>query len=219
MRFASTTKSVHLSPSKHKRGSFGLISIASKSERSENKEETIEFVLKAIQDLAKEWNLFDLVFISSKMRGDNYLENREFSKALAVYKFLRIYCRIAQRMEEEMNIADQLGHMLRFTKNHPKAADMFRLVLKYAWICDDQFMELKAYDNLSYEHFQMGNLGKSKYYSQKYTEGLIESNFSKMKSSCVQPYRDTKEYEIYILKISWKYSLNNLQKLIYEICL
>lgn len=117
------------------------------------------------------------------MRGDNYLENKEFSKALAVYKFLRVYCRIAQRIEEEMNVAHQLGHLFRFTKNHPKAADMFRLVLKYAWICNDNYMELKSYDNLSYEHFQMGNLGKSKYYSERFSRGLIESNLSKLKSS------------------------------------
>ena len=127
------------------------------------------------------------------MRADTYLESKSFNKALHIYKFLRIYCRIAGRVEEEMNIAEQIGQMYKYSNNHAKAAEMFRLVLKYSWICNDINMELKTYDNLSNEHFHMGNIGKSKYYSERFDRGLIESDLSRMKSSVVQPYKDTKK--------------------------
>lgn len=92
-----------------------------------------------------------------------------------------------------MMVAQQMGQMYRFSNNHSKAAEMFRIVLKYSWVLENRIMELKTYDNLSNEHFHMGNLNKSMYYSERFDKGLFESNLSRMKSSVVQPYRENKK--------------------------
>lgn len=73
-------------------------SVTSKSDVS-GKGETIDGVLIKIWNLSKEANIFDLVFESSRMRGDYYIEEKEFIKALKVYKFLRTYCKVADDLE------------------------------------------------------------------------------------------------------------------------
>lgn len=135
----------------------------SKSELSFRGEENINDILLNIQNLSKEANIFDLVFTASRMRGDNYIEEKEFNKALGVYKFLRTYCKVADNLEAEMLMAEQLGHMFGIIKHHTQAANMFRLMLKLSWVLQDANMELKAYSHLSNEHFNMANLEKSKY--------------------------------------------------------
>jgi len=89
-----------------------------------------------------------------------------------------------------MMMAEQLGHMYRFTKHHSKAADMFRLMLKLAWVLKDANMELKAYQHMSNEHFYLGDLEKSKYYSIRHTGGLLDSDLSRIKNSIIQSYKD-----------------------------
>ncbi len=73
-------------------------SITSRS-GSPNKSDTIDGVMINIWNLAKEANIFELVFASSRMRGDYYIEEKEFIKALKVYKYLRTYCKIADDLE------------------------------------------------------------------------------------------------------------------------
>ena len=89
-----------------------------------------------------------------------------------------------------MLMAEQLGHMYSISKDHPKAANLFRKVLQLAWVLQDAYMELKSYNHLSNEHFHMGNLEKCKYYSIRYTGGLLESDQSRMKKSILQSFRE-----------------------------
>ena len=80
LKFAATTKSVKSSPKTKKHGdSFELTSMASKSEISLTKDgDTIENILKSIQDLSKESNIFDLVYISSKNESWYLLRKQKF---------------------------------------------------------------------------------------------------------------------------------------------
>jgi hypothetical protein len=89
-----------------------------------------------------------------------------------------------------MIIAEQLGHMYGFIKHYTQAADMFRVVLKLAWVLQDANMEIKAYHHLSKAHFQMGNMEKSKYYLIRSSGGLLESDMSRMKNSVLMSYKD-----------------------------
>lgn len=89
-----------------------------------------------------------------------------------------------------MIIAEQLGHMYGFIKQHAQAADMFRIVLRIAWILQDANMEIKVYHHLAQEHFQMGNMEKSRYYLVRSSRGLLESDQSRMKNSILQSYKD-----------------------------
>lgn len=192
MHFASTTKSVkkeHKFKSKLRDG-FETSSMTSKSELSGREGGSIGSVLLAIQNVAKECNIYDLVFTASRMRADHYVEEKEFNKALGVYKFLKMYCKIADNLEGEMIMAEQLGHMYGIVKHHDKAADMFRIMLKLAWVLKDANMEIKSYGHLSREHFHLGNLEKSKYYMVRNTRGLLESDKSRMKNSIMQSYKD-----------------------------
>ena len=126
------------------------------------------------------------------MRAEYYLELKEYNKALDVYDFLKTYCKIAGCLNEEMLMAEQLGHMHSVLKDHEKAANYFRNMLKLAWVLDDAYMELKSYNHLSNEHFHMGNLEKCKYYSVRYSGGLLESDQSRMKESMTQSYKGYK---------------------------
>lgn len=170
--------------------SLDTSSFASQSELSFRKEEKINDILLNIQNFAKETNIFDIVFEASRMRGDNYIKEKEFNKALGVYKFLKTYCKVADNIEAEMLMSEQLGHMYGLIKYHSQAADMFRMMLKLAWVLQDANMELKAYSHLSNEHFHMANLEKSKYYLVRYSRGLLESDQSRMKNSIIQSYKD-----------------------------
>lgn len=105
-------------------------------------------------------------------------------------------------------MAEQLGHMYRVVKQHEKAANMFRFMLKMAWVLGDANMELKAYQHLGNEHFSMGNLEKSKYYLVRHTRGLLESDQSRMKTSIVQPYKDRLHKHKKKIKINLKIMKN-----------
>jgi len=93
MRFAASTQSVKSSPRiKSKfQDNMDSSSIASRTDLSSKGEESIDGLLKHIQDVAKDSNLFELVYISSRMRGDFYIEEKQFNKAFSVYNFLRLY--------------------------------------------------------------------------------------------------------------------------------
>lgn len=146
------------------------------------------------------------------MRGDYYIEEKEFTKALKVYKFLMTYWRVADNYEYIMIMAEQLGHMHGFVKHHHEACNSFRMMLKYSWILQDAYMEIKAYHHLSQEHFKLGNMEKAKYYLARASGGLLEPDDSRMKSSILQSYKgkigDPKKYKNKISKIN----VNNLKK-------
>ena len=82
-----------------------------------------------------------------------------------------------------MIMTEQIGYLKRFVKQHSEAADMFRKVLQIAWILEDKEMERRAYSHLAFEHFYMGNMSKSKYYSVRYDRGLVENENSRMKQT------------------------------------
>ena len=126
------------------RDALDTSSLASGTEFSiRDEHEKLEDLLLQIQNYAKESKVYDIVFESSRMRADQYMEEKEFNKALSIYKFLKTYCKVADNLEGEMLMAEQLGHMYGFIKNHKEAANMFRLMLKLSWVLQDANMELK----------------------------------------------------------------------------
>ncbi|CAI2385774.1 unnamed protein product [Moneuplotes crassus] len=177
----------------------------------------ISDILLKTQNLAKETNIFNLVFEISRARGDYLIEEKDFTQSLKVFKGLRTYCKVAElaggrsNLEAEMMVVEQLGHMYGFVQQNKLAADMFRVMLKLAWVLQDANMELKAYGHLANEHFRMGNLEKAKYYHVRFTRGLLESDQSSMKNSILQSYRD--KIGPGKKKANLKIKTNNLKKL------
>ena len=67
-----------------------------------------------------------------------------------------------------------------------KARDMYKKILQKAWINSDINLEMKAFENLSIEHYHLGNFEKAKYYSHRYHSGIAENQDSALRKYYLQ---------------------------------
>eukprot|EP00347_Sterkiella_histriomuscorum_P003370 403364556 len=128
---------------------------------------------------------FDLIFYTQKVLGDFYMDFKDLSEAVRVYKSLKILCEDFQKYKEKMFIYEQIGNVYRLMKDSESAVKQFKKQLQLAWQEGDTQMEVSAYDNLSIDYFYMGELAKSNYYHDRIMRGKTENNKSIVKKvSC-----------------------------------
>lgn len=130
--------------------------------------------LNELQELSTNTKIFELVFFSTKMLADFYLDTGDFNMSLKLYNKLKAYCHMYKRKEEELYMLEQLGYMYRLKKENKTALEQFKQMLQISWELNNKEMELKSYQHMAIEHFYLKNMEKSKYYSTRFHRGMIE---------------------------------------------
>ena len=63
---------------------------------------------------------------------------------------------------------------MKINKEYTNALKWYKWILKYSWILQRNDIELKAYDNISFEYFYIGKIEKSKDYHDRYIRRILE---------------------------------------------
>ena len=102
--------------------------------------------------------------------------------------------------KEAVEVFLQIGTCYRLSQEYPKSIKNIKKVLQKAWVDDDKQLEMKAFENLAYEHFHMGHIGKckinlffilyiGKYYAQRFIRGQSEPKDSVLRKLYIQDVR------------------------------
>ncbi|CAI2377417.1 unnamed protein product [Moneuplotes crassus] len=148
-----------------------------------------------IQKLAKETCEFDLVFEATCARADYYMQCKEISKALKIFEALSRCCRKLDKQKQFIHCLFMIGICYRRQEKHKEACNIFKRILQKAWESYDQELELKVYENLSYEHYYLENIEKAKYYFMRYHRGWVETEDSTLRKQYIQIYMH-KQHEL-----------------------
>lgn len=79
-----------------------------------------------------------------------------------------------------------IGICKRRQEKHYEACNIFKRILQKAWTTNDHELELKVYENLSYEHYYLDNIEKAKYYFMRYHRGWVETKDSTLRKQYIQ---------------------------------
>lgn len=66
-------------------------------------------------------NSFELVFLTLKVLGDIFLDFKDLTEALRVYRNAKIYCEDFKRYKEKLVMYEQIGYTYRLMKENEKA--------------------------------------------------------------------------------------------------
>lgn len=129
------------------------------------------------------------------MRAEYYQQYKYTTKALKLYEYLSKYWRHEHKMTEYIDTMFKIGIWYRQLSQHKKACDIFKKILQKAWENSDQQLELKVYENLSYEHYHLGNASKAKYYFLRYHRGWLETKDSALRKFYIQALQMNLNYK------------------------
>ena len=76
---------------------------------------------------------FDLAFLTQKTLGDFYMEFKDLTEALKVYKTLKILCEDFEKYREKLFVYEQIGYTLRMMKKHDQAVSTYKKMLQLSW--------------------------------------------------------------------------------------
>ena len=124
--------------------------------------------------------------LATKMRADYYLEWKEFTKALNLFQALSRWWRKLEKEEQQIEWLLMVGIWYRNLQKHQEACNVFKRILQKAWQMNNQDLELKVYDHLSFEHYYLGDNEKAKYYFLRFHRGWVETQDSTLRKQYIQ---------------------------------
>ena len=111
-----------------------------------------------------------------RIKGEIYLEFKDFNNALKSFVDLKHYCDEKGKFKEKVICYEQIGICHRILNDHYSAIKYFRRQLGLAWDQKDEKSEVSACDNLAIEYYYLGDLDKASYFNDRMMRGKVESD-------------------------------------------
>lgn len=74
-----------------------------------------------------------------------------------------------------------MGECYNTLKDFKMALKCHKKQLEISWQCNDVKEELRSYEQIGKQYFYLGDMKKAKYYSERATRGLVETDDSNIK--------------------------------------
>ena len=97
-------------------------------------------------------------------------------------------------IQEKIEVLIRIGECFKAHNDFHNSEKMLRKALEYAWLMNNDHLELLIYDKLGIVHYILGDVEKADYYHKRFSLSHLESRQSPAYKVAVENVHDTWDY-------------------------